>query len=64
MVRSQAAAEWRRVAADPALLGTIVVLWVLLALFVLFPLAQLLQRAFIDQGQFTLAPLLGAPETP
>ena len=57
-MRSQAAAGWRRVAADPALLGTIVVLWALLALFVLFPLAQLLHRAFVDEGRFTLVPLL------
>ena len=57
-MRSQAAAGWRRVAADPPLLGTIVVLWALLALFVLFPLAQLLHRAFVDEGRFTLVPLL------
>ncbi len=57
-MRRQAAAGWRRVAADPALLAAIVVLWALLALFVLYPLIQLLQRAFVDQGQFTLAPLL------
>lgn len=50
--------SWRRVAADPVLLGTIVVLWALLALFVIFPLVELLGRAFFDEGVFTLAPLL------
>jgi iron(III) transport system permease protein len=51
-------ADTRRVLRDPVLLGTIVVLWVLLALFVLYPLAGLLVRAFSDEGRFTLAPLL------
>jgi iron(III) transport system permease protein len=57
-VRSQASSEWRRVARDPALLSAIVVLWALLALFVIFPLAHLLDRAFVDEGRFTLTPLL------
>jgi len=51
-------ASWRRVAADPVLLGTIVALWALLGLFVVFPLVELLSRAFVDEGSFTLAPLL------
>jgi iron(III) transport system permease protein len=51
---------WRRVAGDPALLVAIVVLWALLALFVIYPLAELLRRAFVDEGRLTLAPLLEA----
>ena len=51
---------WRRVAGDPALLAAIVVLWALLALFVIYPLAELLRRAFVEEGRLTLAPLLEA----
>jgi iron(III) transport system permease protein len=51
---------WRRVAGDPALLAAIVVLWALLALFVIYPLAELLRRAFVDEGRLSLAPLLEA----
>jgi iron(III) transport system permease protein len=51
---------WRRVAGDPALLAAIVVLWALLALFVIYPLAELLCRAFVDDGRLTLTPLLEA----
>ena len=53
-------ASWRRVARDPVLLATILVVWVLLALFVLFPLVELLARAFVDEGRFTLGPLFEA----
>ena len=52
------AVAWRRVLRDPVLLGAIVVVWALLGLFVLFPLAHLLERAFSDGGRFTLEPLL------
>jgi iron(III) transport system permease protein len=51
-------ASWRRTAGDPALLGAVVGVWLLLLLFVLFPMAHLLERAFVDEGRFTLAPLL------
>lgn len=51
-------ASWRRTAGDPALLGAVVGVWVLLLLFVLFPMAHLLERAFVDEGRFTLSPLL------
>lgn len=51
-------ASWRRTAGDPALLGAVVGVWVLLLLFVLFPMAHLLERAFVDDGRFTLSPLL------
>ena len=57
MARAQSA-SWRRVAADPALLGAIAAIWILLLLFVLYPMAQLLERAFVDDGGFTLEPLL------
>ncbi|OJU45558.1 MAG: iron ABC transporter permease [Alphaproteobacteria bacterium 65-37] len=40
------------------MLGAVVGVWVLLLLFVLFPMAHLLERAFVDDGRFTLAPLL------
>jgi iron(III) transport system permease protein len=59
-VRSQALPGWRRIAGDPALLAAIVVLWALLALFVIYPLAELLRRAFVDEGRLTLTPLLEA----
>jgi len=59
-VATAARASWRRVTADPALLATIIVLWALLALFVIFPLIELLLRAFVDDGQVTLAPLWAA----
>lgn len=52
------AAEGRRVLRDPALLSTIVILWLLLVLFVVYPLAELMVRAFSDEGKLTLEPLL------
>ena len=48
----------RDLAQDPALLITVAVVWVLLAVFVVFPLVTLLARAFTDSGRPTLAPLL------
>jgi len=48
---------WRRTLRDPTLFATVLVLWALLALFILFPLARLLARAFLDGGQLTLANL-------
>jgi iron(III) transport system permease protein len=59
VARAQSA-SWRRVAADPALLGAIAAVWILLLLFVLFPMAHLLERAFVDDGRFTLEPLLSS----
>jgi iron(III) transport system permease protein len=47
-------------ARDPALLAALVMLWALLALFVIYPLVELLRRAFVDEGRLTLAPLLEA----
>jgi len=39
---------------DPLRVAVIVTLWLLLGLFVLYPLACLLGRAFSDDGGFTL----------
>jgi iron(III) transport system permease protein len=39
---------------EPAVTLTVVVLWALLALFVVYPLVTLLARVVVDQGQFTL----------
>jgi ABC-type Fe3+ transport system permease subunit len=39
----------------PALLVTVAVVWALLALFVLFPLAGLLVRVFVDGGRLSFA---------
>ena len=57
-------ASWRRIAGDPALLGTIAAIWSLLLLFVLFPLAHLLERAFVDENGLTLGPLLESVRDP
>jgi len=43
---------------DPALAAAILVIWALLALFVIYPLAALLMRAFVADGTFSLEPLL------
>ncbi len=48
----------RRFARDPLVAGAIVVLWVLLGIFILYPLAALLVRAFTADGALTLRPLL------
>ena len=40
---------------DPAVTLTVVVLWLLLALFVVYPLFALLARVLFDQGRFTPA---------
>ncbi len=63
MAQAQSA-SWRRVAGDPALLGTIAAIWILLLLFVLFPLAHLLERTFVDENGLTLAPLLESVRDP
>ena len=41
-----------RVATDPALAITVAALWLLLCLFVLYPLAMLFARTFVDHGAF------------
>lgn len=45
---------------DPARLLTIGLLWLLLAIFVLYPLASLVGRALTDDSGLTLAPLIAA----
>src|SRR5471032_2344815 len=51
--------RWRG-ASDPLRLVVIVILWLLLALFVLYPLVELVRRALSDDSGFTLAPLVAA----
>ncbi|MFA5027019.1 MAG: ABC transporter permease subunit, partial [Candidatus Methylomirabilota bacterium] len=54
----------RRLVRDPALCASVLALWILLGLFVLFPLVRLLARTFTEGGTFTLANLfaiLGDP---
>src|SRR3954469_12740957 len=46
-----------RTVRDPALLVTIVALWVLLALFVIYPLLMLAATAFIEEGRPALGPM-------
>jgi iron(III) transport system permease protein len=48
----------RRLARDPLVAGAVVVLWALLAVFILYPLVSLLARAFSADGAVTLRPLL------
>ena len=49
---------------DPFFAGIIVLLWVLLALFVLYPLACLFARAFVDGGAISMQPLLDVVGNP
>lgn len=44
-----------RLRRDPAVAGAVVVLWLLLALFVLYPLGALLGRVLFDNGVFTVS---------
>ncbi|HYL82534.1 MAG TPA: hypothetical protein VEU07_17080, partial [Candidatus Acidoferrum sp.] len=54
----------RRTLRDPALSAVVLVLWGLLALFILFPLAALLVRTFTEGGHFTLAIFLAILRDP
>jgi iron(III) transport system permease protein len=56
--------SWRRTLRDPALSAAVLVLWGLLALFILFPLAALLVRTFTEGGHFTLANFLAILRDP
>ena len=49
--------ERRRWARDPALSVTVGAIWLLLALFVLYPLLMMLGKAFSENGQLTIAPI-------
>src|ERR1700722_20945976 len=56
------AAAWTRWRgnSDPLRLLVIAILWLLLGLFVLYPLIELVRRALSDDSGFTLAPLVAA----
>ena len=45
----------RQLKKDPALLVSVIAIWVLLVLFILFPLARMLLLAFVEDGQYTIA---------
>jgi len=49
---------------DPFIAGIVLVLWVLLGIFVLYPLARLFGRAFFDDGAFVLQPFLDVVGNP
>src|SRR6185295_45357 len=53
-----------RLVRDPALLVTIVALWALLALFVIYPLLMLAATAFVDEGGLALGPLASVLRKP
>src|SRR5580698_8642966 len=59
MTAATAWARWRG-ASDPLRLLVVIVLWLLLVLFVLYPLLELIRRALSDDSGFTLAPLVAA----
>jgi len=48
----------RLVIRDPVLLATLVILWVLLILFILFPMIRLFLQTFEEEGRLTLANVL------
>ena len=49
---------------DPFIAGIVLVLWVLLGIFVLYPLACLFARAFVDGGVLSFQPLLDVVNNP
>ena len=49
---------------DSFIAGIVLVLWVLLGIFVLYPLARLFGRAFFDDGAFVLQPFLDVVGNP
>jgi iron(III) transport system permease protein len=58
MVLAGAAKQERRLVDDLPKLIVIVVLWLLLLTFVIYPLGSLAARAFTEDGKFTVAPLV------
>lgn len=46
------------------MLATLAILWVLLAVFIVYPLAMLAGKAFVAEGQFSLAPVLAILKQP
>ena len=59
-----AGAARARFVRDPALAVTVAALWVLLALFVIYPLLMLAGTAFVDEGRPALHPLLSVLQKP
>jgi iron(III) transport system permease protein len=59
MASAAAWTRWRG-KSDPLRLLVIAILWLLLGLFVLYPLIELVRRALSDDSGFTLAPLVAA----
>src|SRR5712691_987682 len=55
---------WRRITRDPLLTAVVAVLWLLLGVFILYPLACLLARVFAEDGALTLRPLLTVAADP
>jgi len=53
-----------RLVRDPALLITIVALWALLTLFVIYPLLMLAATAFSEEGRLALNPIASALQKP
>jgi iron(III) transport system permease protein len=62
--RAAATAALRQIARDPPVAGVVLLLWVLLGIFILYPLACLLVRAFTEDGVATLGPLLAVSRDP
>lgn len=63
-VRVNLSDRFRNVLKDPAILFSILILWALLVLFILFPLIRLFIRTFEEGGHFTLVnviSILGDP---
>ncbi len=56
--------DLRRMFQDPALVTSVAILWALLSLFILFPLAWLLLRTFTEGGTFTLGNLVAILKDP
>jgi iron(III) transport system permease protein len=57
-LRQMQAPTPRRWSADPARGVTLIALWLLLALFVIYPLLMMLSAAFLEEGHLTISPLL------
>src|SRR5262249_47428027 len=57
-IRDVPARSPRRPLADPARAVTLAALWLLLALFVIYPLLMMLAAGFLEDGRPTIAPLL------
>jgi iron(III) transport system permease protein len=63
-LRSHTSRLGRRGLRDPALTLTLIALWLLLGLFVVFPLVTMLTTAFVEDGRLSLAPLVATVAKP